>query len=97
LLVNACRLTIRVRGIVIGIQNLNLITSHKKNATVSAPLSLAFYLLRSAPLYVKLAVAKQALGTNIAGAPPKGESTVCNFPLSRAVVSVLPFREIVPV
>ena len=94
LLVNAGRLTVGVSGIVVGIEDLSLVTPLKEHTAVAAILSVAPDLRWSPPLNVKLAVAECTLGIEVAGDFDDGEGSFGDRPGRRAAVSELPLRGI---
>ena len=65
--VDRSSLPIRVGGIVVGVQHLNLIVAHQENAAISTPLAGAVHLCRRGPLDVQLHVAELLLGIDVTG------------------------------
>ncbi len=97
LLVNARSLAVRISGIVVRIQDLNLVPSLEKDPAIGATLSFAFDSCGSAPLDVKLAIAESALRLDVAGRLDYGESSFGDFPFRRAPIRMLPLGEILSV
>lgn len=86
LAVDGRRLSIRVRWVVMGVENLDLVSSKEKDSAVAPPLGLAFNPGGGCPFDVELAVAKVLSGLDVAGAVDFHE-TVFDFPGGFAVSS----------
>ena len=96
LAVNGASLAVEVRGVGVGIQDLDFITALDDNTAVSPALTLAFDFLRRGPFDMQLAIAKRLLGMDVTGMVHRGDA-VFDFPARRPVFVIEPLREVIAV
>src|SRR5207247_5428272 len=86
-------LTVRVGRVVVGIEDLDLVTASQVDAAVATLLPGARYFSRRRPLQVQLAVAEFAARRDVPG-PVDRHHTVLDAPLGRALGRALPLGEV---
>ena len=90
LLVNRARLSVVVGLIVVGVENLDFVAFHEKNAAVSAVLSLALRYCRCSPLDVELDIAEPVARRDVAGTKGDFHVSVPDLPFGRTSVTATP-------
>ena len=87
-------LAVGVGFVLVGIEHLNFVESHQKNAAVAAILAFALWRNGFGKLHVQLAIAEGRFCVDVAGFGHHFEIAVFHFPLGGGAVFIEPLREI---
>src|SRR6056297_786058 len=88
LFINSACLSVAVRSVLPGIENLDFIEPHQKDTAVSAALPIAINLHRGSPLNMQLHIAKSLFCHDAARSRRYSHHTVFYRPLCRGVVTL---------